>query len=147
MSVKILRQGLPLQSSGEDFMFPLQGTRVRSLVRGLGSQEPCGAAKKEKSKTHTRQPFKQGSVVSTPGALGWNCKGAHLSACPAGSGRCAAEAFCRLLSSALTLLLRGSDMLPAPSPPHSCTVSFLSTLRLPSETARADTAQTLPHSH
>ena len=68
MSVKILRQGLPSQSSGEDSVFPLQGTQVQSLGRELGSHGPCGAAKK-KPNTH-QATLKQGSVVSTPGAVG-----------------------------------------------------------------------------
>ena len=39
-------RGLPWRSSGSDFVLPLQGTQVQSLVREVRSCMPCGAAKK-----------------------------------------------------------------------------------------------------
>ena len=43
--------GLSKWFSGKDFMFPLQGVWVQSLVRKLRNHIPCGAAKKEKRRT------------------------------------------------------------------------------------------------
>ena len=35
----------PWWSNGSDFVFPLQGARVLSLIGELGSCKPCGRAK------------------------------------------------------------------------------------------------------
>ena len=43
--------GLSKWSSGKDFVLPLQGVWVQSLVRKLRNHMPCGAAKKEKRRT------------------------------------------------------------------------------------------------
>lgn len=104
MSVKILRQGLLRSPVVKPLCFHCRVHGFDPWVRELESRGPCGAAKKKKSKTHTRQPFKQGSVVSTPGAVGMELR-PYSCTCPAGS-RC-----CTFGVLTPSLLLRGPEML------------------------------------
>ena len=64
---KDAEEGLPWPSSGEDSTLPLQGTRVRSLVRERRSHKLCGTAGKKKVKMQRKESTSPARALLAPG--------------------------------------------------------------------------------